>query len=835
MNLINSVSQDLKYGMRQLRLHPGFALTAVLSLALGIGANTAIFTLVDQVLLRLLPVHQPRELVQLRLEGGRAGDQNGDGLHTFSYPLYLAFRDRNTVLSGLTGQILEPVSLVGDDRSEMIRAGLVAGNFFEVLGVQPHLGRLLAAGDSEKKNGRPVAVLQYDFWHNHFGGSPGVVGSTIRINGYPFHVIGIAPPGFEGTDVGLPTNIWVPITMRPTLAPPWDELENERNAWFYLFGRLKPGVSIEQAQAAFKVLYHERQQEEIKGEYFAKFPELKDRFLRGSPTLIPAGRGQSWIRTGFERPLIVLQVLVGLVLLIACTNVANLLLARAAARQKEVAIRGALGATRGQIVRQLLAESVILASAGGVSGLLLSAWVARGLVRFLPFDPANLSLSATPDSRILAFTTAVTLLTAVLFGLVPALQGSRVSPGLTLKEEAGAVVGGHGHVRLRKALVGFQVGLSCLLLIGAGLFARTIQNLQNVNVGFTTENVVMFGLRPATTYDEARKRQVFRAVLESVSPLPGVQSAGASSTRLLTGGRWDSGITVPGVEAKDGRQPWSFFNAITPGYFAALGIPIKSGRDLSWAEWGGSRKLCLVNEALVKQYLGGASPVGRMMAQGTRADPDTEIVGVFGDSKYHDVRGEIPRQTFVNLDARLRFIGSINVYVRIQGDPRQVMPLLRDRVRQVDSNLVISDMRTLDEQVNMRLANERLLSFLSASFAILASLLAIVGMHGVLSFVVTRRTREIGIRMALGVEPGRVIRLVMNEMLVVIALGIVAGVGTAMLSGKFVEAQLYGVKAADPLIYTISVVALLAASLGAAFLPAWRASRIDPMQALRAE
>src|SRR5437867_4400327 len=516
MNPVDSFLQDVKYGMRQLRLHPGFALTAILSLALGIGANTAIFTLVDQVLLRLLPVDNPRELVQLRMEGGRVGSQSGDGRHTFSYPLYLAFRDRNTVLTGLTGQIVDGVSLVGEDRSEMIRAGLVAGNFFQVLGVQPHLGRLLAADDSKNKNSHPVAVLQYDFWKNRFGGKPDIVGSTIRLNGSPFTVIGVTAIGFEGTDVGLPTNIWAPITMKTTLTPPWDELENERNAWFYLFGRLKPGVSIEQAQAEIKVIYRQRQEEELKADFFVKFPELKDRFLRGSPTLIPAARGQSWIRWGFERPLIVLQWLVGFVLLIACTNVANLLLARAVARQREVAIRGALGASRGQLIRQLLVESLILAIAGGMAGLVLSSWVAKGLVRFLPFDPANMSLTTSPDLRVLLFAAAIVLMTAILFGLIPALQGSRVSPGGTLKQEAGAIAGSHGHVRLRKALVGLQVGLSCLLLIGAGLFAQTIRNLQNVNLGFKTENVVMFGVRPAVIYDEARKRQVFRALLENL-------------------------------------------------------------------------------------------------------------------------------------------------------------------------------------------------------------------------------------------------------------------------------------------------------------------------------
>jgi predicted permease len=831
MNAVDSIGQDLKYGIRQLRLNPGFTLAAVLSLALGIGANTAIFTLFDQIVLRLLPVQNPRELVQLRVEGGRVGSNSGDGLHTFSHPTYLALRDRNTVFSGLTGQLVQNASLVGEDRSEMIRVGMVAGNFFNVLGVQPHLGRLLTQDDDRTRLGHPVAVLQYDFWQKRFAGAREIVGSSIRLNGSSFTVIGVSAPGFEGTDVGLQTQVWTPVMMKPIITPTWDALDDERYAWFYLFGRLKPGVSIEEAQASMRVLYRQRQEEELQGQFFQRFPETRDRFLRQSFMLIPASRGQSNIRFSFERPLIVLQWLVGIVLLIACTNVANLLLARGAARGRELAIRGALGAGRGRLVRQLLVESVLLALAGGTAGLFMSSWMTRGLVRILPYDPANLSLSTSPDLRILLFTTGITLLTALFFGLVPALQGSRVSPGTVLKEEAGSIAG--GHVRLRKFFVALQVGLSCLLLIGAGLFARTFQNLKNVDLGFNTENVVLFGVRPATVYDDARKLLTYRSLIEGLATVQGVKAVGANRQMLLTGGRWDSSITIPGVEAKDGNQPWSFFNAITPGYFEALGITVKAGRDLRWSDWGGSKKLCLVNEALVREYLDGANAVGRLMAQGTRSTPDTEIIGVFSNARYEDVRGNIPRQVFVSMDSSIRTISGVNVFARIQGDPRVVMPQLREQARRVDSNLIVSDMRTLDEQLNRRLSNERLLSFLSVGFALLASLLAVVGLHGVLTFVVARRTREIGIRMALGADKGKVIRLIMWEMLPVILIGIAAGMITGLLCGRFVESQLFGVKATDTLVLVSSVAVLLTASMLSAFIPAWRASRIDPMASLR--
>lgn len=829
--------REMRFTVRTLVKSPVFTAAAILSLALGIGANTAIFTLVDQVLLRMLPVDRPQELVQFRLEGGRFGMQSGDGIHTFAYPQYVKFRDRNMVLSGLTGMREESASLVGKDRSEMIGVSLVAGNYFQVLGVRPQIGRLLTANDDIHRNGHPVAVLQYDFWRTRFGGRPDIVGEDVRINGAPFKVVGVAEQGFEGTNTGLPTRIWVPVMMKLAITPTWDAMDDERYAWFYLYGRLKPGVTGEQAEASLKVLYRQMQEEELKGPAFTRFPDMKDRFLKQTFSLIPAAKGQSYLRRRFERPLVVLQWLVGLVLLIACVNVTNLLLARAAGRQREVAIRTAMGATRGQIVRQFLFESVVLAAAGGVAGLLMSRWMAQGLLRLLPFDPDNISLSATPDLRILLVATAVTLATAFVVGLVPAFQGSRTAPASTLKADAGSVAGGHGHVRLRKVLVGVQVGLCTVLVIGSGLFSRSLAELKRVDLGFRSDNLIMFGLRPGTVYDTGRKLQVYRQAIEAMQALPGVTAAGASRTRLMTGGRSDSIITIPGVKDSDRDGPWSYFNAVSPGYFEALGIPVKAGRDFTWNGWGVERKLCLVNETLVKEYMNGESPVGRMMAQGRGETPDMEIIGMFADARYDEIHGQVPRQTFVDMGNRknIETMSSVTVYTRTSRDPRQVIPLIRGAIHRVDSNLVVSDLRLMDEQLNQRLSRERLLSFLSSGFAVLATLLAAVGLYGVLALVVTRRSREIGIRMAMGAKPRSAIGLVLREIAPVIAAGVTVGIACAHAGGRYIESQLFGVKAVDPPVFAAGASVIVAVSLAAAMIPAWRASRIDPSRTLRWE
>ena len=835
MNTINwfdVLTQDLRYGLRQLRLRPGFALAAILSLALGIGANTAIFTLVDQLLLRLLPVDDPHALALLRLDGARPGGNWGDGLHTFPYPTYLALRDRNTVFSGVTGQRIESVNLLDDDGASSITVALVAGNYFQVLGVRPHIGRLLGPGDDISLNGHPVAVLQYDFWRSQYQGRQQIVGETIRLNGAPITVVGVAAPAFEGTSVGVPTKVFVPIAMQPTIAPTLPGLKDERAAWFYPFARLKPGVSLAQAEASMKVLYRDRVEEELNQSYFSKFPEARESLLKQTFSLEPGDRGDSGLRGRFERPLIVLEWLAASVLLIACTNIAGLLLARGAARRRDLAIRRAIGAGRGRIIGQLFAESALVAVIGAAAGLLLGTWLTKLLIALLPAGTSDISLSATPDLRVLAFTIAVMIVTSLLFGLVPAWQNSQVGPSLTLREESGSVADGRTHVRFRKLFVAVQVALSAVLLLGAGLFIRSLMNLQQVQLGMRPENVVTFLAGPAMPYDNARKVQAYRVLIEGLAGVPGVVAVGANRGAIFTGGRTDGVLTIDGRPETD-ESPFTFFNAVTPGYFAALGIPVKAGADFSWLDWGTGKRQALVNEALTDAYFGGTPPLGRMVGQGTRSPTNIEIVGVFGNARYHDVRGDFPRQTFFNLDSVIERITRVSVYVRTAGDPEQVMPSLRAAVRQIDPNFVVSGMRTLNVQINSRMANERMLSFLATGFAILATILALVGLHGVLVFQVANRTHEIGVRMALGAHRGIIVRLIAGEMIAVVLGGLAAGVAAAYWCGRYVQSQLFGLDADDPLVFSIAVVTLLAAATAATILPALRASKIDPLSALR--
>lgn len=834
---------DLKFALRTLRKSPVFTAVAVVSLALGIGANTAIFSFLDQILLRLLPVKNPQELVLLTIRGMEYG--NNSGGNAMSYPLYQDFAKRNTVFTGMFSRFAYAVNLSFGGQTERVGAELVSGTYFPVLGVGAAVGRTLAPEDDQTPGGHPVAMLTYSFWKSRFAGDPNIVGKTVVINARNFTVLGIAQQGFDGVELGRTTQIFVPMMMKAQITPGWDALKDRRWRWAHAFGRLKPGITAEQAKASLQPIYHSVIEMEVKDPVFRNAaPNVRDSFLRNTIDVLPGAQGRSSFRRQLTKPLWVLMAITGGVLLIACANVAGLLIAKATSRQKEIAIRLAMGAGRGRIVRQLLVESLALSVIGGALGLLFAIWTDGVLLPFLPIDAPELAISTSPDLRVLLFAMAVTFLTGIVFGLAPALQSTRPDLAPTLKDQVSGIVGGGASVRLRKGLVMAQVTLSLLLLVGAGLFIRSLRNLRDLGPGFPTESLVSFSLDPSLNgYDSAKAKIFYRRLTDEVKAIPGVREVGLADVRILTDNESDSAVKVEGFSFKPGESAHPYMNSISPGYFGALGVPILAGRDFRandtetiHREKFDVPRFVIVNEKFAKTYFGGANALGRHVGFGS--DPDTktdmEIIGVVKDIKYTNLRDEIPVQMFVPYMAN-PFIAEMTLYAKTTLSRDQIFAALRTKIRELDANLPIYDMRTLGEQVSASLLIERLIASLSASFGLLATLLAIIGLYGVMAYTVARRTREIGIRMALGAFQKDVIWLVMREVLVLVGIGIAAGLAASVALTRFVQTQLFGITAHDPMTLVLASAALLAVALAAGYIPALRASRVDAMHALRYE
>jgi predicted permease len=829
-----------------LRKSPVFTAIAVLSLAVGMGANTAIFSLVDQILLRLLPVKEPEQLTMLAMKGMHYGSNWGG--NAISYPMYADFRDNNQVFSGMFCRFPSAASLTFGGQTERVAAELVSGTYFQVLGVGAALGRTFTPEEDKVPGGHPLAMLSYSYWKTRFASDPSIVGKTVVINGNNMTVIGVAQQGFDGVELGYVTQLFVPVMMKAQITPLWDGMKNRRWRWVNAFGRLKAGVSMTQAQASLQPFFHGMLEMEVKEPAFRNASAHdRERFLQNVIEVLPGSQGRSYQRRALTTPLWVLMAVTGGVLLIACANVAGLLIARAASRQREVAIRLALGAGRFRIIRQLLLESLLLAGMGGVLGLVLATWTNRLLLALLPPETSSLNLSTTPDWRVLLFTGAVCCATGILFGLVPAWQGTRPNLAPTLKDQAGAVVGGSAPVRMRKALVTAQVTLSLLLLIGAGLFIRSLQNLRELGPGFRPDHLLAFNIDPSLNgYDNERSKVFYQRLTDTVAAIPGIQAAGLASMRILEDNEWDSGVTVEGYSAKPNENPDPYMNSIGPGYFATLGVPILSGRDFTMRDTEQvkhgpdkddfSPRVVIINEKFAKRFFAGVDPIGRHVGFGS--DPgtktDMEVVGVIKDIKYTNLRDEIPVQMFIPYMAN-RFVGGMTVYLRTSLEPTQAFAAVRSQVRQLDANLPIYAMRTVDDQISNSLLIERLIAGLSTIFGCLATLLATIGLYGVMAYTVERRTREIGIRMALGAVHRDVIWLVMREVLVLVAIGVVAGLAATFALTKYVQSQLYGITRTDPITMVLATLGLAAVACLAGYIPALRASRSDPMQALRYE
>ena len=821
---LDRLSQDLRYTARTLRRAPGFAAVAILSLALGIGANTAIFSLINAIVLRSLPVRAPEQLFQLT----RSNLQRSD-MKSFPYPFFRELRAAKNL------PVTDPICTSGmtpgleiNGNAERITGEMVSGNFFDSLGVRPYLGRLLAPGDEIPGSDR-VAVISYGYWKRRFSADKRLVGSVIHLNTIPITVIGIAPPGFTGMSPDSSPDVRVPITLQQQMyRDPRSMLDSRGDWWLTVVARLRPGTTSQQAEAALTAFL-----KAYLNPASATTPYARRVFDSQHVQLQPAATGISSRAKNSAKQLFVLMWLVAVVLLIACVNVANLCLARAAARQREIAVRRAIGAGRARIIRQLLTESLALSAAGGLLGILFAEWGAHLLVRFLAGNQTSVTLDVSPDLRVLAFTAGISILTGLVFGLTPAIQatGAALIPALKTDQR---IAGGAG-VFWRKLLTCAQVALSVLLLIGAALFLRSLATLRGLDTGFDRENVLVMSVDPSlAAYDQARTLAYYREAASRVAHIPGVRNATFAYIGLITGSGWGSGIKAEGYTSKEG-DPGPDRNAVGPGYFTTLRIPIIRGRDFEPRDNATSRHVAIINESFARFYFGNQNPLGRHIGPGGENSPmDFEIIGVAKDGKYTSLRDRPERFWYIPYE-QYRTVRSLTLYARTSGDPLALAGPLQQALHAAGPNVPVFRVTTLAGQIDDDIVLDRLVSILSTFFSVLAALLASVGLYGVMSFAVTRRTREIGIRMALGAQRRWVSALVMREVALVLLTGIVIAIPCALALGKFVASMLYGVQPRDLWSIAGACALMAVAALAAGYLPARRASRVDPIVALRCE
>lgn len=835
--------KDLQFAARALVKTPVVALIAVASLALGIGANSATFSILYQILLEPLPVAEPERLVNLSALGPKPGMQScsnaGDCQVVFSHPM---FRDLEAEPSGFTAiaahrSFAANVAFRGQTSSG--EGTLVSGGYFPVLGLTPALGRLLGPEDDRTPGGDFVVVLSHAYWRTRFDGSPDVLGEAITVNGQPMTIVGVAPEGFHGTVLGERPDVIVPLTMHGRMVPQWDErlIENRRAYWLYLFARLEPGRTRESARAAINARYQPIVQEIEVPLQEGMSDATMERFRAKTVELEDGRRGQSSLHRNARAPALLLFVVTGVVLLIACANVANLLLARAASRAAEMVVRLSIGATRFHLLRGLLTESFLLAAAGGLTGLLVSRSTLALIARLLPPEALpSLRLELIP--AVVLFAAALSLGTAVVFGLAPALHGTRPDLAVALRGEAGRSSDGRGASRFRASLVTGQIALATALLISAGLFTRSLVNVSRVDLGLEAEGLTVFTLSPELSdYTPEESRALFETLEDELSAIPGVTGVTAALVPLLAGSNWGTDVSVEGFESGPDTDDNSRFNAIGPDYFRTMKIPLLAGRGFTRADSASSPKVALVNETFARKFNIQEDPIGRRMGEGSsrEEDPlDIEIVGLVPDTKYSEVKQDPPPLFFRPYRQNDR-LGFLTFYVRGALPEEQLMPAIRDRVKRLAPNVPVENLKTMTEQVRENVYVDRMISTLSGAFALLATLLAAVGLYGVLAYNVARRTREIGLRMALGADGGRLRRMVLKQVGWMGVVGGAIGIAAALGLGRLARSLLFEVEEHDPVVLVASVAFLSMMALAAGLVPALKASRIDPMRALRYE
>jgi predicted permease len=817
--------QDLRYALRVLGKNRGYTIIAVLSLALGIGANTAIFSLIDSIMLKSLPVHNPEELISVGDPSATGSVSGGDSanLNIFSYPFYERFRERNGVFADLyaTGRS-ERLNL--DESSEHPLARFVTDNYFSVLGVAPMLGRAFAKAEPS------VVVISYAWWERHFERAPDVIGRKIRINGASFTIIGITPREFLGDIVGYPCALWFPIETEPQANPGRNYLNDTRREWLLFMGRLKPGVTLAQASSVTNSVGRGILKEQFP---LAAADDLKELATKRI-AVQPAANGFSRIRHAFSRPLFLLMILVALVLLVCCTNVANLQLARATSRAREIGLRLAIGASRPRLLRQLMTESFVLAAGGGVAGLLVAEGVGHLLLGLVARDnrlPVDFDLSGTT----LLFTAVLSIAASLFFGLAPALYATKEGVAFNLKEsKSGRSF--RGAQRFEKGLVIFQIVLSWVLLFGAGLFIRTLQNLENSDVGYRRDQLIVAELDPvASGYQGEKLIQLGRRLLDTLGNAPGISKVTISENGLFSGTESTSSVVIQGSAPRSDDDRLSHSDRVGPGYFETIGTPILAGRGIEARDMGNVPRVLVINESMMRFYFPSSDPIGRHISIDDGKTWDA-VVGVVRDAKQNKLRDPAARRFYTPFAfSKDDPIASLRLELRSQTSMEQTKELIGRQVKNVDPNLQISSISAAQTLIDGELVQEQLIAKLSSSFSLLALVLAGIGLYGVMSYLTNRRTTEVGIRMALGASRSSVVGLVLKETLVVTGAGLALGIVAAVFLGQLLSGSLYGVASFDPLTAVLASVCILGAALLAGWLPARRASRIDPMVALRTE
>ncbi|HEX5438321.1 MAG TPA: ABC transporter permease [Gemmatimonadaceae bacterium] len=829
---------NLKLAFCTLFRTPFVTTVAVLSLALGIGANAAIYSLFDQILLRPLPVSHPARLVNLSAPGPKPGSQScnqaGDCDVVFSYPMFRDLQKARTDFSGIAGHRDVSVNVAYHRQTLNGDGMLVSGSYFAVLGIKPALGRLLAPRDDQTIGANFVAVLGYDYWATQLGSDPGVVGQQIIINGRSMTIVGVAPEGFEGTTLGTRPMVYMPISMHGVLDPGFSNFENRRAYWVYLFARLKPGVSIEQARAAVNAVYRPiindveaPLQKGMSDKTMAQFRQRK--------VMVEDGRrGQSSVHANARTPLLLLFATTGIVLLIACANIANLLLARAANRSTEMAVRLALGATRRQLMAQLLTESCVLAVLGGIASLLIARWTLGLVVSLLPAQTATM-LDLQLHMGVVGFTALLAVGTGLLFGLFPALHSTRPDLASIIRAGTGKHSGARSAARFRTSLVTAQIALSMALLISAGLFLKSLVNVSRVDLGLDPNHVITFGISPALNgYSNARSHAFFARVEEKLAAIPGVTGVTASIIPILSGSNWGTDVAVQGFTSGPDIDSNSRYNEVGAGYFHIMGIPLLAGREFTIADGAGAPKVAIVNQTFAKKFHLGRDAVGKRISMDPKGPLDVEIVGLVKDAKYSQVKDSVP-PVFFTPYVQDTAVGAMNFYVRTATDPDPILRAIPGVMKQLDPNLPVEQLKTLPQQVKDNVFLDRMISTLAASFAVLATLLAAVGLYGVLAYSVAQRTNEIGVRMALGADGSRVRRMVLRQVGLMTLVGGVIGIAAALALGRFARSLLFELQGYNPVVIVLAAVVLAVVALGAGYIPALRASRINPVEALRYE